>query len=62
MPNLKHIEAFVLVADLGSFRRAAERLYKTQPNIFNRIAQLEVQLGLVPMERDAGSVCLMRKG
>ncbi len=62
MPNLKHIEAFVTVADLGSFRRAAERLNTTQPNISNRIAQLEAELGLVLMERDAGSVRLTPKG
>ncbi len=62
MLNLKHIEAFVTVADLGSFRRAAERLNTTQPNISNRIAQLEAQLGVVLMERDAGSVRLTQKG
>ena len=62
MPNLKHIEAFVTVADLGSFRRAADRLNTTQPNISNRIAQLETQLGVVLMERDAGSVRLTQKG
>ncbi|MGV8986789.1 MAG: LysR family transcriptional regulator [Cypionkella sp.] len=62
MLNLKHIEAFVTVADLGSFRRAAERLNTTQPNISNRIAQLEAQLGVTVMERDAGSVRLTPKG
>jgi DNA-binding transcriptional LysR family regulator len=62
MLNLKHIEAFVMVADLGSFRRAAERLNTTQPNISNRIAQLEAQLGVSLMERDAGSVRLTPKG
>lgn len=62
MLNLKHIEAFVTVADLGSFRRAADRLNTTQPNISNRIAQLEAQLGVVLMERDAGSVRLTQKG
>ncbi len=62
MINLKYIEAFAVVADLGSFRRAAERLNTTQPNISNRIAQLEVQLGVVLMERDAGSVRLTQKG
>lgn len=62
MLNLKHVEAFVMVADLGSFRRAAERLNTTQPNISNRIAQLEAQLGVSLMERDAGSVRLTPKG
>lgn len=62
MLNLKHVEAFVRVAELGSFRRAAERLHTTQPNISNRIAQFEAQLGVTLMERDAGSVRLTPKG
>lgn len=60
--NLKHIEAFVHVADLGSFRRAATRLNTTQPNISNRISQLEHHLRLKLMDRDAGSVRLTREG
>lgn len=60
--NLKHIEAFVHVADLGSFRRAAARLNTTQPNISNRISQLEHHLRLTLMDRDAGSVRLTREG
>jgi DNA-binding transcriptional LysR family regulator len=62
MVNLKLIEAFVSVADLGTFRRAAERLNTTQPNISTRIAQLEHLLGVSLMERDAGSVRLTLKG
>ena len=60
--NLKQLETFVLVADLGSFRRAAERLSTTQPNISSRIASLESALKSVLMERDAGSVRLTSKG
>lgn len=60
--TLKQLEAFVAVADLGTFRRAAERLNTTQPNISNRIAGLEAQLRLTLMERDAGSVRLTARG
>jgi len=60
--NLKQLETFVLVADLGSFKSAAERLSTTQPNISSRIAALEVSLKTVLMERDAGSVRLTSKG
>ena len=60
--TLKHIEAFVAVSDLGTFRRAADRLSTTQPNISSRIAQLEAQLGVTLMERDAGSVRLTAAG
>ncbi|WP_342070244.1 LysR family transcriptional regulator [Yoonia algicola] len=60
--NLKQLEAFVWVADLQSFRRAAERLNTTQPNISARIAGLEEALGTTLMTRDAGSVRLTGKG
>lgn len=62
MVNLKQIEAFVSVSDLGTFRRAADRLNTTQPNISIRIAQLEEHLGVALMERDAGSVRLTAIG
>ncbi len=60
--NFKQIEAFVWVADLGSFRHAAERLNTTQPNISTRISNLEEMIGAKVMERDAGSVRLTAKG
>ncbi len=60
--NLKQLEAFVWVADLQSFRRAADRLNTTQPNISARIASLEATLGTTLMTRDAGSVRLTGKG
>ena len=60
--SLKQIQAFVTVADLGSFRRAAEKLLTTQPNISSRISGLEVQLGAKLMERDAGSVRMTATG
>jgi len=60
--NLKQLETFVLVADLGSFKSAADRLSTTQPNISSRIAALESSLKTVLMERDAGSVRLTAKG
>ncbi|MEJ6707619.1 MAG: LysR family transcriptional regulator [Amylibacter sp.] len=34
----------------------------TQPNISSRIAGLETSLGVVLMQRDAGSVRMMAKG
>ena len=60
--NLKQLEAFVWVSDLGSFRKAAARLNTTQPNISARIASLESILKVTLMERDAGSVRLTSKG
>ncbi|MFY0613919.1 MAG: LysR family transcriptional regulator [Hyphomicrobiaceae bacterium] len=60
--NLKQLEAFVWVADLGSFRKAADRLNTTQPNISARISSLEAAMNVALMERDAGSVRLTHKG
>lgn len=60
--NLKQLEAFVWVSDLGSFRKAADRLNTTQPNISSRISALESALEITLMERDAGSVRLTTKG
>ncbi|MEM8652262.1 MAG: LysR family transcriptional regulator [Pseudomonadota bacterium] len=60
--NLKQLEAFVWVSDLGSFRKAADRLNTTQPNISTRISSLENTLNVKLMERDAGSVRLTTKG
>ena len=60
--TLKQLEALVWVADLGSFRKAAAHLNTTQPNISSRIAGLEDSLGVILMQRDAGSVRLTDKG
>jgi len=60
--NFKQLEAFVWVADLGSFRKAADRLNTTQPNISSRISALEDVLDTTLMQRDAGSVRLASKG
>jgi len=60
--TIKHLEAFVQVADLGAFNRAADRLGTTQPNISARIATLESMLGVGLMHRDPGSVRLTAEG
>jgi len=60
--NLKQIEAFVWVADLGSFVRAGERLATSQPNISARISNLESALGVALFERDGVIVKLTEPG
>jgi len=60
--TIKQLEALVWVADLGSFRKAADHLNTTQPNISSRIASLETTLNTTLMHRDAGSVRLTEKG
>lgn len=60
--TLKQLEAFVQVAKLGSFRKAASALNTTQPNISARISKLEEQFGQTLMKRDPGSVALTNHG
>ena len=60
--NLKQLEAFVQVAQLQSFRRAAEKLNTTQPNISAHITKLEALIDTQLMHRDAGSVRLTSAG
>lgn len=60
--TIKQLEAFLLVADLGGFRRAADLLHTTQPNISSRIAGLEAQLRQKLLDRDAGAVRLTPAG
>lgn len=50
--DLKALETFVWVAQLGSFRLAAEKLNMTQPGVSQRIAALEQELGRRLLERD----------
>jgi len=62
--NYKRLETFLLVSTLGSFRKAAERLYTTQPAISNRITALEEELGcrLFEREQGLGGIRLTSKG
>lgn len=43
--DIAALQAFLAVAETGSFSRAAERIFLTQPAVSKRIAALEVQLG-----------------
>jgi len=43
--DIAALQAFLAVAETGSFSRAAERIFLTQPAVSKRIAALEAQLG-----------------
>ncbi len=62
--NFKRLETFVWVATLGSFRKASERLFTTQPAVSSRIAALEQDLGVKLFEREGGPgpIALTAKG
>src|ERR1700730_1612475 len=62
MVDFKMLETFMWVANLRSFRGAAEKLNTTQPAISMRIAQLEEDLGVRLLERDRRLVSPTEKG
>ncbi|MEE3230801.1 MAG: LysR family transcriptional regulator, partial [Planctomycetota bacterium] len=49
--GLHELEAFVTIADCGSFTEAARRLLLTQPTISLRIASLEKSLAAKLLDR-----------
>src|SRR3954463_11858294 len=60
--DFKTIETFLWVANLRSFRGAAEKLNTTQPAVSMRIAQLEDLLGVRLLDRDRRVVAPTQKG
>lgn len=62
MTDLRDLEVFYWVAQLGSFKRAAERLHTTQPSISQRVANLEADLGVRLLNRGARVTSLTPKG
>lgn len=62
MQDLKWLETFVSVVELGGFRAAAARLNTTQPSVSARIDQLERQLGVTLFSRGSRRRELTREG
>lgn len=62
MPDLRSLEIFFWVAQLGSFRGAAERLHTTQPAVSVRIAALEEEIGGKLIDRGARRATLTARG
>jgi DNA-binding transcriptional LysR family regulator len=60
--DLRSLETFVWVAQLGGFRSAAARLNTTQPAVSSRIALLERALGVRLFERTTRHTALTAKG
>jgi DNA-binding transcriptional LysR family regulator len=56
------IQAFVSVAELGGFRRAADELHVTQTALTRRVQNLEAYLGLRLLDRTTRSVALTAVG
>ena len=49
--DLRRLEIFVKVAELGSFSRAAEALFLTQPTVSEHVRALEDEVGLPLLDR-----------
>lgn len=60
--EIRNLESFIQVAELGSFTKAAKNLGYTQSSISTQIRQLENELGIPLFERINHSVKLTEKG
>jgi DNA-binding transcriptional LysR family regulator len=62
VPELRHLRAFVAVAQELNFTRAAERLHMAQQAVSKSVAQLERELGVELLERTSREVRLTEAG
>jgi DNA-binding transcriptional LysR family regulator len=60
--NLRQLETFLAVAEIGSFRRAAETLHRSQSAVSMHVQQLEEELGVPLLERTTRRVSLTPQG
>lgn len=60
--ELKQLEHFIAVAELGSINQAAQALYTSQPNVSKVVAGLEKELGCELFSRTNKGVMLTRTG
>ena len=60
--DTQQLQAFLSVAELNSFSKAAEKLHLTQPAVSKRVANLEENLGCKLLDRIGRSVRLTQAG
>lgn len=60
--NIENIEAFIYVCQLGSFNKAAEALYLSQPSVTARIQSLEREIDIKLFHRNGNKISLTEKG
>lgn len=62
MPELRHLRAFMILAEELNFTRAAARVFVTQPALSHQIQRLEEELGLTLLRRTSRQVTLTEDG
>ena len=60
--NIRDLEYFAAVAELGHFRKAAERCFVSQPTLSGQLKKLEEELGVPLFERNARGAQLTPAG
>ncbi len=60
--DIPSIQAFLAVTETGSFSKAADRIFLTQPAVSKRIASLEASLGIALFDRIGRGVQLTDAG
>ncbi len=61
-PDTRHLQCFVAAAEIGSIRRAAQRLGLAQPTVTGHIHRLEAILGFHVFDRVGRKVVLTEQG
>lgn len=60
--EIRQLEYFLAVKNAGSFTRAAEHLYVSQPAVTSAIRSLESELGITLFDRSQGKASLTAEG
>ena len=60
--TLQQLNDAIAIAETGSFNRAAERLYITQPSLTSAIKELERELGVILFNRSGKGATLTAEG
>src|SRR5260370_6839128 len=60
--ELRHLRYFIAVAEFRNFRRAASALRVSRPTLSHQIAQLELQIGTILLDRSRREFLLTGAG